>query len=61
MAMGGAAAKKDGAATVAKTKSMPTEDDCFGAGSIHAEGRDHACGPGLPPDGGRRVQPRNLR
>ncbi len=39
MAMGAADAKKDGAATVAKMKSMPTEDDCFGAGSIRADGR----------------------
>ena len=39
MAMGVADAKKDGAATVAKMKSMPTEDDCFGAGSIRADGR----------------------
>ena len=39
MAVGVADAKKDGAATVAKMKSMPTEDDCFGAGSIRADGR----------------------
>ena len=38
-AMGAAAAKADGAATVARMKSMPTEDDCFGAGSIRADGR----------------------
>ena len=39
MAMGVAEAKKDGAATVARMKSMPTEDDCFGAGSVRADGR----------------------
>ena len=39
MAMGVADAKKDGAATVAKMKSMPSEDDCFGAGSIRVDGR----------------------
>ena len=38
-AMGVAEAKKDGAATVARMKAMPTEDDCFGAGSIRADGR----------------------
>ncbi len=38
-AMGVADAKKSGAATVAKMKSIPTEDDCFGAGSIRADGR----------------------
>ena len=32
-------AKKDGAATVAQMKAIPTEDDCFGAGSIRADGR----------------------
>jgi len=38
-AMGVAEAKKSGAATVAKMKSMPTDDDCFGPGSIRADGR----------------------
>ena len=38
-AMGVAEAKKDGAATVAKMKTIPTEDDCFGAGSIRVDGR----------------------
>jgi branched-chain amino acid transport system substrate-binding protein len=37
--MGAAAAKADGAAAVAQMKRMPTEDDCFGAGSIRADGR----------------------
>ena len=32
-------AKKDGAATIARLKAMPTDDDCFGAGSIRADGR----------------------
>ena len=30
--------KKDGAATVARMKAMPTEDDCFGAGTIREDG-----------------------
>jgi branched-chain amino acid transport system substrate-binding protein len=38
-AMGVAEAKKSGIATVAKMKSMPTDDDCFGPGSIRADGR----------------------
>ncbi len=38
-AMGTAEAKKDGAATVARMKAMPTEDDCFGAGQIRVDGR----------------------
>ena len=38
-AMGIAEAKKDGAATVAKLKAMPTSDDCFGEGTIRADGR----------------------
>ena len=38
-AMGVDNAKKDGAATVNQMKSMPTDDDCFGAGSIRADGR----------------------
>ena len=37
--MGVAAAKADGAAAVAQMKRMPTDDDCFGAGSIRADGR----------------------
>jgi branched-chain amino acid transport system substrate-binding protein len=38
-AMGIAEAKKDGAATVARMKAMPTQDDCFGAGMIRVDGR----------------------
>ena len=38
-AMGAAQAKADGAATVARMKAMPTEDDCFGKGSIRIDGR----------------------
>jgi branched-chain amino acid transport system substrate-binding protein len=38
-AMGAAEAKQDGAATVARMKAMPTDDDCFGPGSIRADGR----------------------
>jgi branched-chain amino acid transport system substrate-binding protein len=38
-AMGVAAAKADGAATVERMKAMPTDDDAFGAGSIRADGR----------------------
>jgi branched-chain amino acid transport system substrate-binding protein len=38
-AMGVAEAKKSGAAAVAKMKSMPTEDDAFGPGSIREDGR----------------------
>ncbi len=37
--MGVAEAKKDGAATVARMKAMPTDDDCFGKGSIRIDGR----------------------
>ena len=37
--MGVAAAKADGAAAVARMKAMPTEDDCFGAGQVRADGR----------------------
>jgi branched-chain amino acid transport system substrate-binding protein len=37
--MGAAAAKADGAATVARMKAMPTEDDCFGKGTIRVDGR----------------------
>ncbi len=38
-AMGTAEAKKDGAATVARMKAMPTDDDAFGPGSIREDGR----------------------
>ncbi len=38
-AMGVAQAKADGAATVARLKAMPTSDDCFGEGTIRADGR----------------------
>jgi len=37
--LGAAAAKKDGAATVARMKAMPTDDDCFGKGKIREDGR----------------------
>jgi branched-chain amino acid transport system substrate-binding protein len=37
--IGAAAAKADGKATVAAMKAMPTDDDCFGQGSIRADGR----------------------
>jgi branched-chain amino acid transport system substrate-binding protein len=37
--MGAAAAKADGAATVARMKAMATDDDCFGAGRIREDGR----------------------
>src|SRR5271165_1139916 len=38
-AMGVAEAKRSGAATVARMKAMPTDDDCFGPGTIRADGR----------------------
>ncbi len=38
-AMGAAEARKDGAATVARMKAMPTDDDAFGPGSIREDGR----------------------
>lgn len=38
-AMGTAAAKADGAATVAQMKKMPTDDDCFGPGCVREDGR----------------------
>ncbi|HEY0182902.1 MAG TPA: ABC transporter substrate-binding protein [Rhodopila sp.] len=38
-AMGVDQAKQDGATTVARMKAMPTEDDCFGPGSIRMDGR----------------------
>ncbi|MFT8244451.1 ABC transporter substrate-binding protein [Roseomonas sp. BN140053] len=37
--MGAAAAKASGTEAVARMKAMPTDDDCFGAGSIRADGR----------------------
>ena len=37
--MGAAEAKKSGAATVARMKAMPTDDDCFGPGRIREDGR----------------------
>ena len=37
--MGAAAAKADGAATVARMKAMPTDDDAFGPGLIRPDGR----------------------
>jgi branched-chain amino acid transport system substrate-binding protein len=37
--MGAAQAKQDGAATVARMKAMPTDDDCFGPGRIREDGR----------------------
>jgi branched-chain amino acid transport system substrate-binding protein len=37
--MGAAAAKADGRAVVARMKAMPTDDDCFGKGSIREDGR----------------------
>ncbi|MBN8926063.1 MAG: ABC transporter permease [Rhodospirillales bacterium 69-11] len=43
--MGAAASKADGAATIARMKAMPTDDDCFGAGGkIREDGRKiHPC------------------
>jgi branched-chain amino acid transport system substrate-binding protein len=37
--MGAAQAKASGAEAVARMKAMPTDDDCFGQGSIRADGR----------------------
>ncbi len=37
--LGAAATKADGRGAVAHMKSMPTEDDCFGAGRIREDGR----------------------
>ncbi|MGH7152888.1 MAG: ABC transporter substrate-binding protein [Acetobacteraceae bacterium] len=37
--MGVAAAKADGRAVVERMKRMPTDDDCFGPGSIREDGR----------------------
>ncbi len=38
--MGAAEAKKDGAATVARMKQMPVNDDCFGNTTIRDDGRN---------------------
>ncbi|WP_241771074.1 ABC transporter substrate-binding protein [Acidisphaera rubrifaciens] len=38
-AMGPAEAKRSGAATVARMKAMPTDDDAFGPGKIRIDGR----------------------
>lgn len=38
-ALGVAQAKADGGAVVARMKAMPTDDDCFGPGSIRTDGR----------------------
>ena len=37
--LGITAAKADGAAAIARMKAMPTDDDCFGQGTIRADGR----------------------
>ena len=37
--MGPAQIKMDGMASIARMKAIPTEDDCFGAGTIRADGR----------------------
>ena len=37
--MGAAEAKRSGAATVARMKAMPVDDDAFGSGAIRADGR----------------------
>ena len=37
--MGAAEAKADGRAVVARMKAMPTDDDCFGQGTIREDGR----------------------
>jgi branched-chain amino acid transport system substrate-binding protein len=37
--IGATEAKADGAATVARMKAMPTDDDCFGPGRIREDGR----------------------
>ena len=37
-AMGAGAAKADGAATVARMKAIPTDDDCFGPGRVREDG-----------------------
>jgi branched-chain amino acid transport system substrate-binding protein len=38
-AMGGAEGKKSGRATVARMKSLPTDDDAFGPGRVRVDGR----------------------
>lgn len=38
-ALGGAAAKKSGRATIGKMKALPTDDDAFGPGGVRADGR----------------------
>ena len=38
--MGAAEVKKDGAATVARMKKIPVEDDCFGKTTIREDGRN---------------------
>ena len=38
-AMGGAEAKKSGGATIARMKSIATDDDAFGPGRVRADGR----------------------
>jgi branched-chain amino acid transport system substrate-binding protein len=38
-AMGPAEARRSGAATVARMKKMPTDDDAFGTGSVREDGR----------------------
>ena len=38
-AMGAAVAKKSGRSTISRMKSIPTDDDAFGKGSIRADGR----------------------
>ena len=43
-ALGPAKAKTSGRATIAAMKAMATDDDCFGAGAIRADGRTiHPC------------------
>jgi branched-chain amino acid transport system substrate-binding protein len=37
--LGPAKARASGAATIAAMKAMPTDDDCFGPGSIRVDGR----------------------
>jgi branched-chain amino acid transport system substrate-binding protein len=37
--MGAAEAKRDGAATIARLRAMPTDDDAFGPGRIREDGR----------------------
>jgi len=38
-AMGADKAKADGGATIAAMKKMPTDDECFGKGTIREDGR----------------------